>query len=374
LPPDVPDTSQASGLGALRATSTAVEVAGSGAASGLAALRATITAVPTSITTGEVDAVALDAIVRGCEPARDWSAAASPTGAATQGVDGGSSGGGSNDATCGPGQDKPEAEDELMARRRRALELGAARLATSLDLAQYADRLARLNGWLVSPFGEVPLTSRMIRFGYLSEYSEELAFEIRGEDGVALLGTRHFGLDLQVPWLPEGGRGLPVVAPFDGRIVRTADPAGGQFGIWLENRQLNLRARLMHMDGLVVGIESGVQVQAGQQLGVLGAQGTEGFPHLHLAFERLSDGARINPALFYRLRDWSDPATHTDRWFDDPAAAPVVALRQPRPATLIREGDGRAASVIRTLLVVSNELVRPHRLTDLLSPIELPYP
>jgi murein DD-endopeptidase MepM/ murein hydrolase activator NlpD len=104
------------------------------------------------------------------------------------------------------------------------------------------------------------------------------------------------------------------VAPFDGRVIRTADPVGGPFGVWLENRALDLRARLMHLDGLVIGIETGIEVRAGQQLGVLGDQGTEGFPHLHLALERLSDGARINPALFYRVRDPSDPATATSRW------------------------------------------------------------
>jgi murein DD-endopeptidase MepM/ murein hydrolase activator NlpD len=168
--------------------------------------------------------------------------------------------------------------------------------------------------WLVSPFGDLPLSSRMIKFGYLSDYGEELAFEIRGEEGVARYSTIHLGLDLQVPGRPEGGRGTPIVAPFAGRILRTADPVGGPFGIWLENRALDLRARLMHMDGLVVGIETGVQVRAGQQLGILGEQGTEGFPHLHLALERISDGARINPALFYRVRDPSDPATATARW------------------------------------------------------------
>jgi murein DD-endopeptidase MepM/ murein hydrolase activator NlpD len=178
---------------------------------------------------------------------------------------------------------------------------------------RYRDSLGFLPSWLVSPFGELPLSPRMIKFGYLGDYGEELAFEIRGEAGVALYSTIHLGLDLQVPGRPDGGRGTPIVAPFDGRIIRTADPIGGPFGIWLENPKLDLRARLMHMDDLVVGIESGVWVKAGQQLGVLGAQGTEGFPHLHLAFERLSDGARINPALYYRIRDPSDPQTATDR-------------------------------------------------------------
>jgi murein DD-endopeptidase MepM/ murein hydrolase activator NlpD len=179
---------------------------------------------------------------------------------------------------------------------------------------RYVDGNGLLPGWLVSPFGTRPVDADMIKFGYYGDYGEELAFEIRGEQGVAQFGTVHFGLDLQIPGLPDGGRGAPVVAPFDGTIVRTADPAGGPFGILLENRQLNLRARLMHMDGLVQGIETGVQVRAGQQLGILGAQGTEGFPHLHLAFDRLSDGERINPALFYRIRDASDPATAAGRW------------------------------------------------------------
>jgi hypothetical protein len=199
-----------------------------------------------------------------------------------------------------------------------------------------------LPGWLVSPFADRPLTSDMIKFGFGGDYGADLAHEIRGASGVEHYGTLHLGLDLQIPGLPDGGRGAPVVAPFEGRIVRTSDAAGGPFGIWLESEKLNLRARLMHMDGLVVGIESGVLVKAGQQLGVLGDQGTQGFTHLHLSFERLSDGGRVNPALFFRLRDSSDPGTLAGRWQSD-------LPRMMRAATgridvrLIPDGDGRQA-------------------------------
>ena len=193
---------------------------------------------------------------------------------------------------------------------------------------RYAAGTVQLPSWLASPLGDIDLTNRMITFGFLADYGAALAHEIRGQAGVDAYGTLHLALDIQVRDLPQGGRGIPVVAPFDGRIIRTSDAAGGPFGIWLENDLLNLRARLMHMDGLVEGVETGVKVKAGQQLGVLGAQGTEGFPHLHLAFERLSDGARINPAHFYRLRDQTDPATLAGHWLDTPVDAPIITAQE----------------------------------------------
>src|SRR5438067_13144804 len=181
----------------------------------------------------------------------------------------------------------------------------------------------------------------MIKFGFMGDYGPELAVAIRGEPGLGVYGTSHLALDLQIPDRPDGGRGSAVVAPIDGRIIRTADPVGGPYGIWLESDKLNLRARLMHMDGLVEGIESGVQVKAGQQLGIMGAQGTEDFPHLHLAFERLSDGERVNPALFYRLLDPTDSATQAGGWYDALPAGAATGPRRGILARLIPDGDGR---------------------------------
>jgi murein DD-endopeptidase MepM/ murein hydrolase activator NlpD len=210
---------------------------------------------------------------------------------------------------------------------------------------RYVDGLAPLPLWLVSPFGDLSLTSDMIKFGFLGDYGHALAHAIRGEHGVAQYGTSHLGLDLQIPGRPDGGRGAPVVAPFEGRVIRTSDPIGGPFGIWLESPKLNLRARLMHMDGLVKGIETGLEVKAGQQLGILGAQGTEGFPHLHLAFERLSDGQKINPALFYRLKDATDPGTMTGRWYEGlPDRAPSLPAGGP-DTRMIPVGEGQPAAL-----------------------------
>lgn len=202
---------------------------------------------------------------------------------------------------------------------------------------RYKESQTELPRWLVSPFGTIPLTSDMIRFGFLDDYGPALAHEIRGPLGVARYGTLHLGLDLQLPGRPDGGRGTPVVAPIDGRVIRTADPAGGPYGVWIESEKLNLRARLMHLDALVDGIATGVEVKAGQQIGILGAQGTEGFPHLHLAFERLSDGERINPARLYRIFDRSDPATLSASWYEEVPAGPPSAGGI--DARLIPDGD-----------------------------------
>jgi len=152
---------------------------------------------------------------------------------------------------------------------------------------------------LASPIGAA-ITPSHISFGFLDEYGTALATYIRGAHGVQRYGTRHLAWDLIIPGAPSNGRGYPVFAPLAGRIVRTADPVGGPFGLWLENAELDLRARLMHMDGLAPGIADGVRVRAGQWVGVLGGQGTEEFPHLHLSLERLSTGARLDPAPFFR--------------------------------------------------------------------------
>lgn len=357
--PDGPaDSSGASGLAALRATD-------SNGASGLAALRATLTAVPITDAATEVDPAQLEAIARGCDvPIASGNGAPASRSLLREPAPGQAA-----VDSCG------RADAVEVAVQQRAVELGVAKILPTVDLSEYADRLARLNSWLVSPFAETALTSSMVRFGYLGDYGAELAFEVRGEQGVALMGTRHYGLDLQIPWLPDGGRGSPVVAPFAGRIIRTADPVGGPFGIWLENRELNLRARLMHMDGLVVGIETGTWAQAGQQIGIVGAQGTEGFPHLHLAFERLSDAARMNPALFYRIRDWSDAATYGGTWYDDPSNAPAVAFRPGQLASLISDGEGRLKA--RPVIVAALGLDGPlptRMLASLWGPVELPYP
>ena len=74
---------------------------------------------------------------------------------------------------------------------------------------------------------------------------------------------------------------------------------GGPNGVWIENQVSDLRVRLMHMDRLAPNIGTGTQVQAGQWVGILGGQGTEEFPHLHISVERLSTGERLDPARFY---------------------------------------------------------------------------
>lgn len=151
---------------------------------------------------------------------------------------------------------------------------------------------------LLSPIG-VPITPAHISFGFLDDYGLALASYIRGAHGVQHYGTRHLAWDLIIPGAPGNGRGYPVFAPLAGRIVRTSDPVGGPFGIWLENAALNLRVRLMHMDSLAPDLADGSQVRAGQWLGVLGAQGTPEFPHLHLSLELLATGERLDPARFY---------------------------------------------------------------------------
>ncbi|MFN0074216.1 MAG: transglycosylase SLT domain-containing protein [Chloroflexota bacterium] len=163
---------------------------------------------------------------------------------------------------------------------------------------------------LVSPIGG-PITRNHISFGFLDDYGHALAQLIRGVDGIGRYGTRHLAWDLIIPGAPNNGRGLPAFAPISGRVIQTNDPIGGPFGLWIENPDLDLRVRLMHMDRLAPSIQTGATVRAGQWVGAQGGQGTESFPHLHLSIELLSTGERLDPARFY-FRPAAQPLVATD--------------------------------------------------------------
>lgn len=111
----------------------------------------------------------------------------------------------------------------------------------------------------------------------------------------------HHGVDI------FGPEGAPLVAPEDAEVV-AAGPAGkGGNRVWLHAPETDEYYYYAHLEYIEPGIEPGVQVPAGGQVGGLGdtgnAQGTA--PHLH--FE-LHPGDRSASAVdpFPRLMEWRE--------------------------------------------------------------------
>ncbi len=106
--------------------------------------------------------------------------------------------------------------------------------------------------------------------------------------------ARHRGVDLVIPGRPQGGRGETYTAFAPGRVAAiTNDPAGGQ-GIIVQTDD-GLYHRYFHNDRVLV--REGQQVNTSTPLGVVGATGTEGFPHLHFEISRRINGDPIGQLI-----------------------------------------------------------------------------
>lgn len=98
---------------------------------------------------------------------------------------------------------------------------------------------------------------------------------------------RHRGVDIVVKGAPNGGRGSRVGA-FQGGVVTNviSDPNGGNgVIIRMDNGLYNYYG---HFDQITA--REGERVERGSPLGILGASGTEGFPHLHYEVRRQLNG------------------------------------------------------------------------------------
>lgn len=119
----------------------------------------------------------------------------------------------------------------------------------------------------------------------------------------------HSGTDFAVRDMAEMRRGVPVVAAAAGTVVAARD--GVEDGLWLagrkdevvrERRQCGNRVVIDHGDGWFtdychmrqgsVRVTRGEQVQAGQQLGLVGLSGMTDFPHSHLGVLHFAPGAK----------------------------------------------------------------------------------
>lgn len=136
---------------------------------------------------------------------------------------------------------------------------------------------AQTGGSPYAYYSTTPASEYVVAFDYDAPYSNQFNPEI----------PRHRGVDLVVRGAPNGGRGARVGAFHGGTVVAvTSDPNGGQGVIILGDD--GLYHRYFHFDAILA--QQGQRIERGTPLGILGASGTEGFPHLHYEVARRMNG------------------------------------------------------------------------------------
>jgi hypothetical protein len=221
---------------------------------------------------------------------------------------------------------------------------------------------------LASPLG-VPLANANVSLGYAADWSASPGEPDRSAAEMQRLGTRHLAWDLILPDAPANGRGQPVFAPIDGTLERTSDPSGGPNGLVIDNRSSDLRVRLLHMDRLAPNLATGAKVQAGQWVGILGGQGTEAFPHLHLSLERLSSGERLDPARYFFR-------PNTDARLTTSGSAAMLALPSTDLMGAIRipaSGEVASASIVGDIVVWSETETDQRRVRGFDAEVDLAF-
>lgn len=136
--------------------------------------------------------------------------------------------------------------------------------------------------------------------------------EHRGSGWVVPPGYWHTGVDLNGPGGGNSDYGQPIHAMTDGVVVE-ARVFGGSWGrvvvIWHPGPRVWTRsAHLSRID-----VKPGQAVQAGQQIGLMGAMPTGGFAHLHF------DVIYRQPPSWEYFPRWADKSDIT-RYFVDPIA------------------------------------------------------
>lgn len=109
----------------------------------------------------------------------------------------------------------------------------------------------------------------------------------------------HSGLDVAMP------TGTPVVAPAPGKVVLTGDFFFNGNSVFIDHGQ-GLITMVCHLHN--IGVTEGTEVQAGDQIGTIGATGRATGPHLHWTVSL--NNARIDPRLL--LADDQPQSPETD--------------------------------------------------------------
>jgi hypothetical protein len=141
--------------------------------------------------------------------------------------------------------------------------------------------------------------------GQVGGYAWTIAFGFKQPYGAARFSSDvpiHRGIDLIITGAPNNGRGQTYLAFYPGVVAAlTHDPFGG-LGIIVWDAKNGLYHRYFHGDAVLVSV--GQRVDMTTPLGVVGATGTEGFPHLHYEVARGINGdpvcCLVDPQPFLR--------------------------------------------------------------------------
>jgi peptidoglycan LD-endopeptidase LytH len=130
--------------------------------------------------------------------------------------------------------------------------------------------------------------------GHVGGHVWTIAFGFKQPYGAAQFSTDvpiHRGVDLIVGGAANNGRGQSYQAFYPGVVAAlTHDPFGGN-GIIIWDAKNRLYHRYSHNDTVLVSV--GRHVDTTTPIGVVGATGTEGFPHLHYEVARNINGDPI---------------------------------------------------------------------------------
>lgn len=115
-------------------------------------------------------------------------------------------------------------------------------------------------------------------------------------------GAGHCGLDLARP------QGTPIRAASDGVVTKIGRRPTSDTGLWVEISHLGgkVTTRYLHLSAIAQGLEPGSHVEAGSQLGEVGATGTTARgDHLHFELLLHRDNGTTR---------WVDPAPFLEQW------------------------------------------------------------
>jgi murein DD-endopeptidase MepM/ murein hydrolase activator NlpD len=141
--------------------------------------------------------------------------------------------------------------------------------------------------------------------GQVGGHAWTIAFGFKQPYGAAQFSSDvpiHRGVDLVITGAANNGRGQTYLAFYPGVVAAlTHDPFGGN-GVIVWDARNSLYHRYFHSDAVLVSV--GQHVDANTPLGVVGATGTEGFPHVHYEVSRGINGdpvcCLVDPQPFLR--------------------------------------------------------------------------
>lgn len=106
---------------------------------------------------------------------------------------------------------------------------------------------------------------------------------------------------LDISYTSGGAKSLPIVAALGGKVIQAAKGGwnGGYGNVVVIDHGNGYQTRYAHNSKVLVGV--GQEVKAGQEIAIMGNTGkVHGRTGIHLHFEVLKNGQRINPNVCFK--------------------------------------------------------------------------